>query len=40
MLVKVSVNITVSVRVLFVEGFADKFEVFDIEKCEVSSIYV
>ncbi len=38
MLIKVLVNVVVSVYVLFVGGFVDVFKVFDIEGCEVFSI--
>ncbi len=40
MLVKVLVSIVVSVYILFVGGFADVFEVFDTEGCEVFDICI
>ncbi len=38
MLVKVSVNVVVSVYALFVRGFVDVFKIFDIKGCKVFSI--
>ncbi len=35
MLVRVLVSVVVSVYILFVEGFVDRFEVFNIEECKV-----
>ncbi len=39
MLFKVSVNVVVVRHALFAGGFKDVFEVFNIQECEVSSIY-